>query len=460
MPRQPQLVICDDDRLFHQTVKSLLSGKFECRSAYTADEAFLLLRKHRTDLLLLDIQLRSPDEGLRMIPRINELDPDVAVVMSSGLSDFATVREAMRLGAVDYVSKDFEPDELAHVLEQVLARRALIRRRSQQNFEVAAEQRKHTLLGGSPQMEDLRRTITKVRQSPANVLITGETGTGKEVVARQLRKTLADGSLEPFIAVDSATIQSSTAESQLFGYERGAFTGADKTTKGIFEAADGGIVYFDEIGNMPLEIQAKLLRVLQEKEICRLGSTRTIELEFRVISATNKDLDSMVSAGSFKADLLQRLNVLPIHLPPLRQRQEDISALIEHFLRLQGQPVERFQFLPAAQAALRYHSWPGNVRELGNVVSYLVTMADTPLIDKCDLPPQIRGAALPDSPADMAEQTAFHQQMDDHARKILSASYAKHSGNISKMAQELQMDRSHLHTKLKELGIHKPSDKQ
>ena len=295
----PLILICDDDKTFHLAVKHSLKGKYECRSAYNGDEALAIVRAQKIDLVLLDIQMRTPDEGLVYIPRLKDADPDLMIVMASGTTDFRTVRDAIRLGAVDYIPKSFDPDDLEHTLELVLQRRALERKNDRLNFEAVASLRKQVLVGESTPARELRKKIERMRASPANVVITGETGTGKEVVARLLRKTLPDGSLEPFVAVDSATIQGSTAESQLFGHERGAFTGAEKMSKGVFEEADGGVVYFDEIANMPLEIQAKLLRVLQEKEITRLGSPKTIALEFRVICATNRNLDELVREGKF-----------------------------------------------------------------------------------------------------------------------------------------------------------------
>lgn len=291
----PILVICDDDATFHIAVKYTLKNQYDCRSAYNGDEALALVRNHPVAIILLDVQMRTVDEGLRYIPRLLEVDPELPIVMSSAMTDFVTVREAMQRGATDYVPKNFDPDDLVLTLARVLGHRNLLRRKNQESYEVKQGLRQHVLIGDAPTIQALRKKIEKFRASTATVVITGETGTGKEVVARQLRGVRADGSLMPFVAVDSATIQSSTAESILFGHERGAFTGAERTTKGVFEEADGGIVYFDEIGNMPLDIQVKLLRVLQEKEITRLGSSRVIKLDFRVVCATNRNLEATQS---------------------------------------------------------------------------------------------------------------------------------------------------------------------
>lgn len=456
--RKARVLICDDDSMFHLAVKQSLKGKCECRSAYHSDEAIAVLKNHPVDVLLLDIQMRTPDEGLKSLPIFREMDPQLSIIMISGLTDFVTVREAMRLGAMDYVPKDFNPDDLLLTIEQAIDRRTLIKKTDQQNYEMQSQQRQHLLIGKSPKIEALRKTIERMRGSDANVLITGETGTGKEVVARQLRRTLTDGTLAPFVAVDSATIQSTMAESMLFGHEKGAFTGADRAMKGIFEEADGGVVYFDEIGNMPLDIQAKLLRVVQEQEITRLGSTRVLPLEFRVVSATNKNLDKMAEEGLFKDDLLQRLNVLPIELPALRERLEDIPLLVEHFLARQSGGMG-LSFTADALEVLQNYPWPGNIRELGNVVSYVVAMTEGTEVEASDLPPKIRDQASRKAKSAIpltASDGGFYQQVEGFEAALLKQSYAAQSGNISQMALTLGMDRSHLYSKLKQYGIHQP----
>jgi DNA-binding NtrC family response regulator len=447
--RLPQILICDDDSTFQLAVKYALKSQCECQTAMNGDEALLQLRNHSFDAVLLDVQIRSENEGLEYLPRIREADPEVAIIMSSGRTDFETVREAMKLGATDYVRKDFEPGELQHTLRLVLEKRALARSNAQKDYEALETQRKHPLIGQSPAIAQLRKLIEKVRASGANVLITGETGTGKEVVARQLRGRTPSGSVMPFVSLDSSTIQTGTAESLLFGHEKGAFTGANSSVKGVFEEADGGIVYFDEIGNMPLEIQAKLLRVLQEKEVTRLGSARSRQLEFRVIAATNKDLDAMCVQGQFKDDLLQRLNVLPVHLPPLRDRVQDIPLLLEHYLSTQS---VKQRFSEESVELLKQYRWPGNVRELMSVVAYVCAMSETEEIEVADLPPRLRG------PLDATHERkgSFYERVSRFEKELLSEAYAACGGNVSKIALQLEMDRSHLHSKLKEYGIHTP----
>jgi DNA-binding NtrC family response regulator len=465
MSRLPQILICDDDQVFHLAVKHSLKGRYEFRSAFNAAEAVTILKKQQFELLVLDIQMRTEDEGLKHIPVFREIDPDLSIVMSSSLKDFATVREAMRLGANDYVPKDFDPDELAITFQQVLEKRALLKRNAQQNFEAVTNQKHHVMIGECPEIVALRKTIERVRASNANVVITGETGTGKEVVARQLRGVNADGSLAPFVAVDSSTIQSTMAESMLFGHEKGAFTGAERSTAGIFEEANGGIVYFDEIVNMPLDIQAKLLRVLQEKEVTRLGSSRTLQLEFRVVCATNQDLDEMARNGKFKADLLQRLNVIPIQLPPLKARKSDIPLLLAHYADRNRAGGKRVSFTPEALELLQSYPWPGNIRELSNLVSYLTVMTDGTELDVADLPPKIRDQAVAAGAGGATYSVAggtFYEKVSEFEKQVLKQAYQDSQGNVSRLALTMGMDRSHLYSKLKQYGIHgekRPSDK-
>ncbi|MEK7690776.1 MAG: sigma 54-interacting transcriptional regulator, partial [Bdellovibrionota bacterium] len=245
-----RILICDDDALFAMSVKHALKDRYLFHTARNGDEALLLLKKHSVDLIILDVEMRTQDEGLRFLTRFREEQADVVVVMSSGRTDFETVREALRRGADDYVAKNFENMELEITLERALEKGRQRNLARQRNFETKiTSQLHHPMIGKSPAIERVRKLLTKVQASRANVLITGETGTGKEVVARQLRGTLPDGTLAPFVAIDSSTIQSTMAESILFGHEKGAFTGADKPMRGIFEEANGGTVYFDELDN-------------------------------------------------------------------------------------------------------------------------------------------------------------------------------------------------------------------
>jgi two-component system response regulator AtoC len=495
MARNPTVLICDDDRVLHIGIKSTLRARYDVRSAYDTAEASAILRNHAIDILLLDIQIRSEKEGLEAIPRLLEISPGTSIVMISSLMDFKSVREAMQQGATDYVPKSFEKEELAFALDRIMQKRALQNKAEVASSENTRNHKKHVLVGESAPIQKLRKTIERFRKSNENILINGETGTGKEVVARLLRKTLHDGSLEPFVSIDSSTIQSSVAESILFGHEKGAFTGADKAVRGIFEEADGGVIYFDEIANMPLDIQAKLLRVLQEKEVRRVGSSRSIQLDFRVIAATNRNLETLCREGLFKYDLFQRLNVLPIEVPSLRERKDDIPLLLNHFVTAYcGE--EKIDFTPEALSSILNFDWPGNIRDLQNTVVFVANNADDGEVDVPDLPARVRAAshARPSehtnsSTADHANQVAvinapqhkglssqqeldksekdnlvalpegtfrFYDQVAAFEKALLTREYRKCEGNISRLALNLGMDRSHLHNKLKQYALHQP----
>lgn len=454
-PMKAKILLCDDDETFSLGLRHLLQSRgFSVISARHGDEALAIVKNRKVDLILMDVQMRSANEGIEFIPKLKSVDADLCIVMLSGSSDFQHVRTALLAGAYDYLSKADAPEELLHRLKGVLDRKSITDRYQKQATEVLRSHRRHVLVGSSSATESLRRMIDKVRQSRANVLIFGETGTGKEIVARQLRSEISEGEYVPFVAIDSATIHSQTAESILFGHEKGAFTGAEKSRKGVFEEADGGIVYFDEIANMPLEIQAKLLRVIQEKEVTRLGSSRAISVDFRVVSATNRDLDKMVSAGEFKDDLLQRLNVLPLFLKPLRERKEDIPELVAHFIKLNKSFLE---FTTDAMAILINYHWPGNVRELENVIAYHIALSDSNIVDVSDLPEKIkknRQGRL-DSIKSIEDNTGgFYERVQGFEKQLLLHEYEKSNGNMSQLASRLGMDRSHLYAKLKSFGIH------
>ncbi len=452
-----QILICDDDLTFQLACRETLSrsASHGCRWAKNSVEARLLLEKESFDLLLLDIEMRTSDEGLEFLPIVRQKFPELPVLMCSGRSGFDDVRRAMTSGAWDYVRKDCEPEHLLHSVELLLLR-ARERRQARLAHEEIRRQDVRIggtgeILGKSPAVAELRQKLAKYARSSAPVLIHGETGTGKELVARSLRPTRDDGSPAPFVAVDSSTISESTAESVLFGHEKGAFTGADKVRPGLFEQADGGVIFFDELANMPISIQQKLLRVLQEKEVTRMGSTRLLKLDFRLVAATNRDLDKMSAAGEFLPDLLQRIQVLPLRLAPLRERREDIPLLAENFLERLGRPGARWT--DEALQLLQSYDWPGNVRELHNVVHYAVTMADQKLLDIGDLPERIRAHAPIGVSEPGGEGTGFYKEMLEHEARILTRALAAPHSSMSELARRLGMDRSHLYTKLKQHGL-------
>lgn len=442
------ILLCDDDDLYLKAMSLSLGKRYSVTTVRDVSSAKSVLRQKNVDLLILDVQMDSAREGVDAIAGILEIEPELPIVMCSGVTDYQVVRDAMKAGAIDYFGKGTPLEELFVAVSRAMdaAERRSVSKK--QNRELRKIQNEHTMIGESSAIRQLKEKIEKIKERKFNVLITGEKGTGKEVVARLLRREEGTGALEAFQAVDSATIQSSTAESLLFGHEKGAFTGAEKAQKGFFEEADGGVIYFDEIANMPLEIQNKLLRVIQEKEVRRLGSAKTISVDFRVVAATNQNLLEMSQKGLFKEDLYDRLNVLPIHLPPLRERKEDIPLLVNHFLKKHGAlPGQKLS--DAALQTFMDYSWPGNIRELSNVIAFLVTMSNDQLIESDLLPEKLLMAAseMPDSPENL------YSRKTDFERETLQKSFDRNAGNVAKMVVELKISRSHLYEKLKKYNI-------
>lgn len=466
--RRKKILIVDDDRGIQMATKYMLRDKYDCISAYNGDEAKAIIQSQPLDLVLLDIHMRHHEEGLEYLPLLKAIDPDLDFIMVSSNTELDLASRAIKGGASAYLVKDHSADQLVITIESVFGKRELLHDNEHYVRDRKRILEKNQLIGASKAVVQLMKDIEKIRRSKANVIITAETGCGKELVARHIGAI--DG--KPFVSVDSATITSSMAESILFGHEKGSFTGATSQSKGLFEEANGGTIYFDEISNMPLEIQSKLLRVFQEKEIKRLGSTRSIPLEFRVICASNKDLEVLCSEGKFKEDLYQRMNVISLRIPPLRERSEDIPLLVEHFFdrfKCDGSPQSMSD---EALACLARYSWPGNVRELSNLVANLCTMiTDQSVVEVEDLPEKIRASNLsinPDKlksisevPSDSelatlfaSEGIDFYTYMHSVEGNALRALYKQFNGNILQMSKTLKISRSHLYSKLSAHQIH------
>lgn len=464
--RKRRILIVDDDPGVHLSTKSVLKQKYECASAYTCDEALALVRAKSWDLVLVDLNLDQGKEGLQLVSAFKEIDPDLDVVMVSSETELQNAVEAVKRGASSYVVKEEASRQLPVTVEIVMSLRD-----SKKGIGHLESVRKRALdrdpiVGSTPAMKKLLEDIAKVSRSTVNAIIHAETGCGKELVARHIGAT----SGKPFISVDSATITGSMAESILFGHEKGAFTGANARTKGLFEEADGGTIYFDEIANMPLEIQAKLLRVLQEKEVVRLGSSRPIPLEFRVICATNRDLAALSAKGGFLPDLLQRLDVVTLMIAPLRERIADLSEIAKHLFKKYSTANGPTSFSEDAMSLLKKYSWPGNVRELSNLIANLCTMVEGKAeIEPEDLPEKIRDHAS--KPPVLMTETGAISDVQDTIRKgtfdmhewtrakeaaLLGKLYGAYEGNVSRLAKDIRMSRSHLYAKLKAYEILKP----
>ncbi|HRK01475.1 MAG TPA: sigma-54 dependent transcriptional regulator [Oligoflexia bacterium] len=460
LARKKKILLVDDDRNIHLANKYILKDYYECISAYDGDEARIILQSQSVDLILLDIHMRKYEEGLEFIPIFREIDPDIDIVISSSNKELELAARAVKAGASAYLIKENALEQLLITVESVLSKRELIRQNQHLFKDRKRSLEKASIIGESKAMKKLLQDIEKIRRVQANVVITAETGCGKELVARHIG--VVDGA--PFVTVDSSTITHSMAESMLFGHEKGAFTGAVAQSKGLFEEANGGVIYFDEISNMPLDIQTKLLRVVQEKEIMRLGSTKIIPLSFRVICATNRDLEKMVGEGKFKEDLFQRLNVVTLSIPPLRDRLEDFSLLVESFFKKHGDEASPKRFSDSATELLLKYSWPGNVRELSNLIANMcalihgqeeVEVEDLPERLRIQTTHMLRIAPPAQEPTNIDINEDFYEYMRRLEGKALHGLYQSFSGNISAMSKKLKMSRSHLYSKLYAHGIHK-----
>ncbi len=450
--RTASVLIVDDDPSIRQTMAFVVKAAgLTPLSAQTGQQALELCRRETIDVVLLDVEL--PDtNGLKVLALLRERHPDVGVIIVSVVKEVAVAVEAMKLGALDYLTKDFSPPELsAHLtkaLQQIQASRELVWLRE----EVDAKGRKPMVVGQSAAGQSLLTVANKVANTPVTVLITGESGTGKEVLARYLHDHSSRHD-RPFVAINLPAIPSELVESTLFGHEKGSFTGATRQAFGKFELANGGTVFLDELAELRLDVQAKLLRFLQEREIERVGGTRTISLDVRIVCATNRNLQSLVAKGQFREDLYWRLKVLPIEMPPLRNRREDIAELAAQFLgrfsKSYGRPLQ--SLTPGAQTVLRQYSWPGNIRELENLMERLVVICDATQIDANDLPLDLSVAA--DLSSEVHNEASFAAARASFEKNYLLKVLQQHGWNQRLAAEHLGIGYSTLKNKVKAYGL-------
>ena len=449
---RPVILVVDDDPGVRESFRLMLEDDYEVLDAGDGATALEVLRVTQVDLVLLDIRLPEAD-GIEVLERIKALDEGVEVVLATAVKTVRTAVAAMKLGAFDYLTKPFEEDELLAVVRRALEKRSLEREVAFLRGELARTHDVEEIVGRHPAMQKLQRVIGQVAPTSATVLITGESGTGKELVARAIHRQ-GPRRDKPFVPVNPAAIAETLIESELFGHEKGAFTGAYQRKLGKFELAQGGTLFLDEIGALKPELQAKLLRVLQEREIERVGGTRPIRIDVRVVAATNANLDAAVARGAFREDLYYRLNVVPIHVPPLRERADDIPLLVEHFVRHLAQafnrPVEGVS--PEALAALRQYRWRGNVRELQNIIERCVVLAEGPTIQLNDLPLDI---LLPEHRTRVraADKLPLKDATEQFERQIILRVLERVKGNQSEAARILGVHRNSLKRLLARWGV-------
>ncbi len=449
------ILVVDDDAGVRESFRLILEDQYDVLEAADGRQALDLVRSTAVDLVLLDIRLPEMD-GIEVLERIKGLDEGIEVILVTAVKTVRTAVAAMKLGAFDYVTKPFDEDELMATVRRALERRSLEREVVFLRSELARRHDFDELVGQHPEMQKLYRLVGQVARTTTTVLITGESGTGKELVARAIHRQ-GPRRDKPFVAVNPAALSESLVESELFGHEKGAFTGAYQRRLGRFELAQGGTLFLDEISSLKPELQAKLLRVLQEREVERVGGTRAFRIDARIIAATNVDLRQAVAEGKFREDLFYRLNVVPIAVPPLRERREDIPLLVEHFIRRYNQAFgRRIEGLaPEALAVLRDHPWPGNVRELQNVIERLVTLAEGPVIGVSDLPLDL---LLPDPRARLREATTLplRQATEEFERQIVLRVLKGVRWNRSEAARILGLHRNSLKLMLDRWGLDGP----
>src|SRR5918994_2995265 len=400
---RPVVLVVDDDAGLRESFRLILEDDYEVIDAADGPQALELVRTTNVDLVLLDIRL--PDMyGIEVLERLKALDEQLEVVLVTAVKTVRTAVAAMKLGAFDYLTKPFEEDELISVVQRALGRRSLEREVVFLREELERH-RTDAIVGEHPEMQRLARVVAQTARTTSSVLVTGESGTGKELIARAIHRQ-GPRRDKPFVAVNPAAISETLMEAELFGHEKGAFTGAYQRKLGKFELAQGGTLFLDEIATLKPELQVKLLRVLQEREIERVGGTRTIKVDVRIVAATNVDLKQAIAHGAFREDLYYRLAVVPIHMPPLRERRDDIAALVDHIVRRYsrefGKPI--LGVAPEALTAMIEYSWPGNVRELQNIIERLVGLVEGVVIELSDLPLDL---LLPDGRAKAAGAEAL-----------------------------------------------------
>ena len=448
------ILIVDDERAIQTSLRGVLEDEgYRVTAVGSAEEALARLSDDAPDLIFLDIWMPGMD-GLEALAEIKQRRRETAVVMISGHGTIETAVKATKLGAYDFVEKPLSLEKTLLVVERTLGHARLEQQHRQLRERV---ERGQEIVGKSAVIDELRQQIAVAAPTTGRVLIHGESGSGKELVARAIhaRSTRAEG---PFVEVNCAAVPEELIESELFGHERGAFTGAVARRRGKFELADGGTLFLDEIGDMSLKTQAKVLRVLEEQAFERVGGKETIRVDVRVITASNQNLQEQIGAGRFREDLFYRLNVIPIEVPALRKRKEDIPALVEHFIALFSAENGRRPKTMAAEALAYFltNEWPGNVRELRNMVERLVIMAPRDVIGPEDLPPPLRTRGEGEASEGPPRDRKLKDAREAFERAYILGELRAHEWNMTRTAEKLGIERSHLYRKLKIYGITPP----
>ena len=452
------LVVDDEEVVIRSCLRILGQSGHQVDAVASGGDALRKIEEAPVDLVILDIMMPKID-GLEVLQRVKESHPDIDVVMITGLSQIETAVRAMKLGAFDYLPKPFDPDQLTAVVDRALERRARLREALEAGAPTDSKYRFDNIIGASAPMQNIYRLIAQCAPTNSSVLITGESGTGKELIARaihynSLRKD------NPFVAVDCNALSETLLESELFGHIKGSFTGAVANKKGMFDVANGGTLFLDEIGNISLSIQAKLLRVVQEREFRAVGDTRTQTTNIRLITATNKDLQAMVSAGSFREDLYYRINIFPIHMPSLRDRREDIPVLAFHFLKVLKEDTGKdiSEISEDAMAALTNYDWPGNVREMENTLHRAMILCSDSVIRRAHLGDIAQSHATLEVPRTSDElkrvkKATREKSVEDIEKLFVLEALKRNDWNVTRSADDTGMQRANFQSLMKKYDI-------
>jgi two-component system response regulator AtoC len=449
-----RVLIVDDEENIRLVLRTLLKKHgYEVESAESGEEALAKMDTFAPDVVLTDVRMPKMG-GLELIAALKERDNPATVIVMSAYGSMDLALEAMKAGAYDYVGKPFKPDEVVLALRKAEERETLRRENRELRSQIRNEGKFESILAKSGAMETIFRTISKIADFKTTVLISGESGTGKELVARAIHAR-SHRSTQPFVAVNCGAIPENLLESELFGHKKGAFTDATADRRGLFEEAHGGTLLLDEIGELPLNLQVKLLRVLQEEHIRKLGDTRDVKVDVRIVTATHRDLGAEVKAGRFREDLFYRINVLPIEIPPLRERREDVALLVDHFVERNnarlGTAVRGIT--PAARKLLLEYGWPGNVRELENTIERAMVLAEKDVLDVGELPDKIVRALDPVQVQLATGELSIKKTVQVIEETLIRRALTKTKGNRTRAAEVLEISHRALLYKIKDYKI-------
>jgi two-component system response regulator AtoC len=449
-----RILVVDDEENIRLVLRTLLKKHgFEVEVADSGEAALALLDAFDPDVILTDVRMPKMG-GLDLLATLKAKQHPATVIVMSAYGNVDLAIEAMKAGAYDYVSKPFKPDEIVLVLRKAEERETLRRENRALKEQIQKENQFESILAKSKEMLDIFRTVAKIADFKTTVLVTGESGTGKELVARAIH-TRSGRKSAPFVAINCGAIPENLLESELFGHKRGAFTDATSDRRGLFEEAHGGTLFLDEIGELPLNLQVKLLRVVQEARIRRLGDTKDVEVDVRIIAATHRDLTADVKAGRFREDLFYRINVLLIHIPPLRNRKEDVNLLIDHFILRNNARLGTHSrgVSTAARKLLLEYGWPGNVRELENTIERAMVLAETDVLDVVDMPERIRDALDPVQVHLASGELSIKRTAAAIEQILIRRALVKTKGNRTRAADLLEISHRALLYKIKDYKI-------